>query len=120
MVIDDATFTTELVEDCTVVTATGDIDVYNAPELRAVLADASATKRRLVIDLRRVTFMDSSALGVLVGTLKRARSNGGSMRLIRPADRLFRLFQITGLTQVFDFCDTVEDAVRESTERREP
>ena len=65
----------------------------------------------LVIDLRAVRFMDSTGLGVLVGTLKKVRLAGGRLQLVIDSERLLKVFRITALLQVFTVHDTVEAAL---------
>lgn len=80
----------------------GEIDVYTAPKFReAVVAAIDAGHTRLVIDIEKVAFLDSTGLGVLVGALKRVRADGGSLDIICTSDRLLRIFSITGLDKVF-------------------
>src|SRR4051794_41985690 len=68
-----------------VVTVTGEVDVETAPRLRsALLSTADQPALMVVVDLRDVTFLDSTGLGVLVAGLKRARENGGGLHLGRP------------------------------------
>ena len=57
--------------------------------------------RRIITDLRGVTFLDSIGLGLLVGSLKRLRSREGSLTVVVNAARILRIFQITGLVNVF-------------------
>ena len=59
----------------------GELDAYSAPEVRAqlhALIEDSGTAGVLVVDLTRVTFMDSSILGTLVGALRRMREPAAS------------------------------------------
>ena len=98
--------------DFTVVEVSGEIDVYTAPQLRECLSELEdAGHSRLLIDLENVDFLDSTALGVLVGALKKARADEGSMALVCSQERLLKIFRITGLTKVFDIHDSVESAV---------
>lgn len=98
-----------------VVTVSGEIDVATAPSLRDRLqsrvAGGDAT---IVVDLLGVSFLDSTALGVLVGALKRCREAGGDLRLVIAEPRLLKLFEITGLTDVFSIHPTVDDALKAS------
>lgn len=104
--------TSEAVDDRTVVTVSGEIDVSSADALRdrlGLLLDEDRTD--LVVDLRAVAFMDSTGLGVLVGTLKKVRTVGGRLELVVDTERLLRLFQLTALDQVFVVHRTLEDAL---------
>jgi anti-sigma B factor antagonist len=59
----------------------------------------------VAVDLREVTFLDSSALGVLVGALRRCRENDTQFDLLITSPRLLKIFEITGLTSVFTIID---------------
>jgi anti-sigma B factor antagonist len=88
------------------------VDVYTAPKLRerlAELIDAGAEK--VVVDLDRVDFLDSTGLGVLVGALKRLRAAGGTFGLVCAKEPLLKIFRITALDQVFPLYESVEKAI---------
>jgi anti-sigma B factor antagonist len=55
----------------------------------------------LALDLSQVKFVDSTGLGVLVSVLKKAREQGGYVRLLNPSREIERLLRITGLNRVF-------------------
>ena len=99
----------------TIVHVAGEIDVYTAPLLREVLDKQVAAGRiDLVVDLEKVTFMDSTGLGVLVGRLKLVRGQNGSLRIVSNQDRILKVFKITGLDKVFHIYPTVEEATASS------
>lgn len=86
------------VEDDTigpVVTANGQLDLAENDALREVLAPLSGV---VTVDLSEVTFIDSSAIGVLVGAHNRLTESGGSLRLRSPQDLPRRVLEIVGLT----------------------
>ena len=56
--------------------------------------------RNLVIDLRGVTFLDSTGLNMLVGFHYKCERNGGSLKVMAPPPEVVRLFEITGLDQI--------------------
>jgi anti-sigma B factor antagonist len=87
----------------TLIAVTGEVDVYTAPTLRERLTGAvNDGAFRLIVDLTGVDFLDSTGLGVLVGSLKRVRAHDdGSLLLVCDAERLLKIFRITGLTKVF-------------------
>ena len=92
----------------------GEIDVYTAPQLRERLVSmVESGDRRVVVDLARVEFLDSTGLGVLVGALKRLRGIGGVLTLVCPQERLLKIFRITGLDRVFTLYESVEAATAE-------
>lgn len=95
----------------TVLSVKGEVDVYTAPRLRERLVElVTDGKRKIVVDLEGVDFLDSTGLGVLVGGLKRLRSNDGEMTLVSTQSRILKVFEITGLTKVFSIHDSVEAA----------
>jgi anti-sigma B factor antagonist len=86
----------------TLVRAAGELDVNTAPELREQLARLIAEDtRRIVVDLSDVSFVDSTALSVLVSALKRLRQADGDLELASPNPSVRRVFEITGLTRLF-------------------
>ncbi len=97
---------------CRVVTPVGEIDAHTAPGLREQLIGqlADASLRHLVVDLSRTTFLDSSALGVLIGALKRMRERGGRLDVVQPPLAVRRIFEVTALDRVLDLRDSLEDA----------
>lgn len=95
----------------TVVHVAGEIDVYTAPQLREQLDRQIGMGRVvLVLDMREVTFMDSTGLGVLVGRLKQVRARDGSLSIVCTSERLLKVFSITGLDKVFSIFPTIKDA----------
>ena len=94
-----------------VLTVRGEVDVSTAPELRERLlglAERGATTA--VVDLSEVSFVDSTALGVLVSGVKRLRSGGGDLRLVVTEPHISKVFEITGLTEVFRISATLDEA----------
>ena len=81
----------------------GDLDCYTAPQLRsALLALVEDGTREVTLDVGGTQFMDSTGLSVLVGGLKRLRESGGNLVLKAPSPATLRLFEVTGLSTVFD------------------
>ncbi|MCH6267452.1 anti-sigma factor antagonist [Neobacillus citreus] len=90
-------------ENEVVVKASGEIDAFTAPKLREELAALVDGKNKVItIDLKDVSYLDSTGLGVFVGLFKQLKNNGGELRLIEMSERLKRLFQITGLSHVME------------------
>ena len=90
----------------------GEVDVATAPRLREQLIKLVNDQRfRIVVDLGGVDFIDSTGLGVLIGALKRVRSHDGALHLVVDDPRVRKLFDITGLDQVFDIHPSLVDAL---------
>jgi anti-sigma B factor antagonist len=89
----------------------GEIDVYTAPKLReAIVAAVDAGHTRLIIDVQKVEFLDSTGLGVLVGALKRVRADSGSLDIVCTQERILKIFEITGLDKVFGLHSSIDEA----------
>lgn len=91
---------------------TGSLDIATSPAVRATLTDASERgDHKLIVDLHRVDFLDSTGLGALIGAQRRAREFNGEVRLVAKEGQILRLLRITGLLTVFAVYATLEDAV---------
>lgn len=79
------------------------IDATTAWDLRPVLVRALYTQGpELWVDLGKVTFIDSTGLGMLVGVLKEAREMNGDLHLINAGREVRRILDVTGLKVLFD------------------
>lgn len=98
-------------EHTAIVTLNGEMDVYTTPQAKEAMLDLLAKGYyHLVVDLQGTEYLDSTALGVLVGTLKRVREQGGDLRLVAPTPRVRRLLEITRLINVFPIDATEGEA----------
>lgn len=73
------------------------------------LVDQKNTK--VVADLSKVSWMNSSGLGILIGGLTTMRNNNGDLKLVNVTERIKSLLIITKLITIFETYDSVEDAV---------
>jgi anti-sigma B factor antagonist len=98
----------------TVLAVSGELDMATAPAVRERLHGLLAEGHdKLIVDLDNVGFLDSTALGVLVGVLKRVRTQDGDLRLVCNQPRVLKVFEITRLDQAFTIRDSVDAAVAE-------
>ncbi len=96
-----------------VVAVRGEIDLFTAPELKQVLTGAiEQGRRRVVVDLSETTFLDSTALGVLIGAVKRLRSNDGALAIVNVDRNIAKTFEITGLDQIFALLPSRDEALQ--------
>lgn len=93
----------------------GDLDLTTAPRLRERLVQVVVGGQpRVVLDLQAVSFVDSTGLGVIVGVLKRTRSQGGDLRLVSTRSGLRKILEMTGLDHALSLAATVEEALGET------
>jgi anti-sigma B factor antagonist len=94
-----------------VVAIAGELDLATAPALKFKLLDAlGAGYTRLVLDLSGVSFMDSTAIGVLVG-VKRHFTGGEQLVLASLQPDVLKIFEVTGLDGSFQIASSVEAAL---------
>ena len=70
-------------------------------------------KKKIVIDLKRVEWMNSSGLGILIGTITTLKNNDGKLSLIYVSERINNLLRITKLQNVFSIYADLEEAIAE-------
>lgn len=81
----------------------GEIDVLTVDRLRAALAGALAARpNELVVELRDLTFIDSTGLGALIGGFQRARDAGVRFRLAHPSPAVRQILVLSGLLEVVE------------------
>ena len=97
--------------DTVVVSLAGELDLYNADTVRsALLEECARSPARVVVDLSRVEFIDSTALGVLIEARTKLE-NGRAFLLASPAVETRRALEISGLDRHFGLHDTLESAL---------
>jgi anti-sigma B factor antagonist len=105
--------TEQLRDDAYVISLAGEVDLYTAPEFKQQLLDVIAKGgTQVVVDFTNTTFIDSTTLGVLVGGVKRLRTNDGRLALVCSDRNITKIFEITGLDRVFTIYKTREEAVQ--------
>ena len=92
--------------------ASGDLDLTTAPRLREQLVRVVVEGQpRVILDLQAVDFVDSTGLGVIVGLLKRTRSQGGDLRLVSTRTGLRQILELTALDQALPLAATVQEVL---------
>ena len=104
--------TEQLDGDSYVIALAGEVDLYTAPEFKQQLLEViSQGAKNVVVDFSDTTFIDSTTLGVLVGGVKRLRTNDGQLALVCSDRNITKIFEITGLDRVFTIYPTRDEAV---------
>ena len=68
-------------------------------------------KKKVVVDLGGVSWMNSSGLGILIGGLTTMRNNGGDLKLAAATEKVQNLLMVTKLISIFESFDTAKEAV---------
>ncbi len=90
----------------------GELDVSNVPELNKALGEIlKGGQKKIIIDLDRVSYMDSSALGVLVNSLKELRKQNGILKIANLKGNVERIFKLTRLIKFFETYSSTEQAM---------
>ncbi len=90
----------------------GEIDLYNAPEIKDKIKDEMNNgKVNIVINLDKVSYIDSSGIGVLISSLSNLKKVGGALKLINVYASVRKVFELTKLTSFFDIYDSEVDAM---------
>ena len=104
--------TEQLSGDSYVISLAGEVDLYTAPEFKQQLLEVIGQGgKEVVVDFTDTTFIDSTTLGVLVGGVKRLRTNDGQLSLVCNDRNITKIFEITGLDRVFTIYLTRDEAV---------
>jgi len=106
--------TEQLGEDAYLISLSGEVDLYTAPDFKQQLLQVIGDgARQVIVDFSQTTFIDSTTLGVLVGGVKRLRPNGGQLLLVCSDRNITKIFEITGLDRVFSIYPTRVEAVEQ-------
>ena len=98
-------------EHYALVTVVGEVDVTTGSQLREPLYELVEQRHhRHVVDLREVTFLDSTGLGILVSDHKRLRDRDGSLHVVCKPGIVSRVFRLTGVDRVVPLVETIEEA----------
>jgi anti-sigma B factor antagonist len=100
-------------EDLAVLVVGGEVDFEVSPQLKArMMRTIKGGRRRLVLDLSDVTFIDSTAIGVIAGAVEKLdEAGGGSLAIVCTHEKVMQIFEITGLDSVITVHPTREEAL---------
>jgi anti-sigma B factor antagonist len=92
-----------------IVVAAGELDAFAAPDLDSAFTEVRG-EQRVLADLDRVSFMDSTALGLIVRALRELDEVGVELRVVLPSGSARRIFEITALDRVLPVAATRQEA----------
>ena len=89
-----------------------ELDASNAGEFKRDIAPLLEANAKLVLDLSRLRFVDSSGLGAFISCLRKLNAKGGDLKLCGMSKQVRAVFELVRMHRVFDILGTREDAVR--------
>lgn len=101
------------VDDIAIVDLSGKITIGEGDVVlrEKVLDLLESGDKRIVLNLERVSYMDSAGIGELVACFKRAKEKSGSVKLLNPSGKVFDLLQLTKLEDVFETFNDEKEAL---------
>jgi len=98
--------------DLSILVVGGEVDYEVSPQLKAHMMRAiKAGAKRVVLDLSDVTFIDSTAIGVIAGAVEKLDEAGGSLAIVSTHEKVVQIFEITGLDSVITLHASREEAL---------
>ncbi|OFV90670.1 MAG: anti-anti-sigma factor [Acidobacteria bacterium RIFCSPLOWO2_12_FULL_65_11] len=88
-----------------------ELDASNAGEFKRDVAPLLEANTKLVLDLSRLRFVDSSGLGAFISCLRKLNAKGGELKLCGMSKQVRAVFELVRMHRVFDICATSEEAV---------
>ena len=96
----------------TILTTDERLDILDGPKLKEAAEKlAQESGLRLVLDIAKTGFIDSTGLHTLLSLRKTMTMNQGDIKIARPTPQALKIFQLTRLDRVFEIHDSVESAV---------
>ncbi len=92
----------------------GEVDLHNSPDLRTAILQLlqQASPKKLILNIQQVPYMDSSAIAVLVESLRKMRALGGKLFLVGPQPRVKSVLEIARLDTIFSIVKSDDDALK--------
>jgi len=90
----------------------GEVDLYNSPELKeAIKKMIEAKKYNIVVNLAKVSYIDSSGIGALISSLSNLKKYQGSLKITNLQGSVKKVFELTKLTSFFEIYNSEEEAI---------
>ncbi len=101
------------VDDKLVVTLVGELDHHSAEEVRVKIDDRIERDniKKVIMDFKEVTFMDSSGIGVVIGRLKKIKNRDGEVCITNINKRVDKVFTLSGLYKIITVYNNVNEAL---------
>ncbi len=103
----------EMAHGVTFLSVRGFLDAHTFEELDRIVTECfDAGHHRLVVDLSKLDYISSAGAGVFIGAIGTAQENDGNIILVKPSANVKEVFDLLGLSQIFQFAETAEAAAK--------
>ena len=110
--MDEMSITTENNNEILVVHVSGIIDAESNMKFGQFFKEnAIAPKMKMILDLKQISYINSMGIGTIVSSVKRIRANNGEIAFLQLSDEVAHVFDLTGLSELFEFFDSMDAAV---------
>jgi len=98
--------------DVLVLALQGMLDVHTVPVFESALTEAISNEQfNIVVDLSKLEYISSAGLGVFMGYIEEIRSHGGDIKIAAASPKVFKIFDLLGFPNLFEFFDSATDAI---------
>lgn len=103
----------EIKDNKLIVHMIGELDHHSAEEVRNKIDDRidRDNLNKIILDFSRVTFMDSSGIGVVIGRYKKLNLKNGSICIVNVTDSVRRVFELSGMFKIIRVYDSIRQAI---------
>ena len=101
----------DLPDDIVVVHVGGFLDAHTFEQMEeAIEALFDRSIHKIIVDLQKVNYISSAGCGVFIGAIGEAQDNKGDIVLLSPTPNVMEVFELLGLTQIFSFASSLDEA----------
>ena len=94
----------------------GEVDLYNSKEFKDTIKELiGQDKKRIIINLEKVGYIDSSGIGSMISSLSMLKKIGGELKIINVFSSVKKVFELTKLDVFFQIYDNEEEAIKSFT-----
>jgi len=109
---------TKEIDNTLILAIKGDIDLYSSPQVRATLLKAIEKKSpAIIVNLKSVSYMDSSGIATLVESLQRLNEYGGKLIITNVKGAVKDVFELSRLDKVFTMVENETEALKECNDQ---
>ena len=106
---------TDMKQGVLVISLAGEFDLHSVKEFRQVFEDAAEKKgvQKVLLDFQKVSFIDSSGIGIILGRYKQLKAGGGKIALVNLAGGARHVFELSGVLKLIKAYHSTEEALAE-------